>query len=76
MGETLERFMEELCVREQLIWGIFVIALTFLIVQVVYLAIFPVEEAILVVSVMNVVGFTVFLLGSGLLLRHCRAKYV
>lgn len=75
MGERLRSFVREMCYQDRLIWAIFAMALTFLIVQAGYLAVTDPEPALYVVSVMNLVGFTAFAIVSGALLHHCRTQY-
>lgn len=74
MGERLTRFVDNLCLQQRLIWAVFAIALTFLIVQLLYLAFATVDTALYVLSVMNITGFAVFAIASGALMRHCRRR--
>lgn len=71
MGERLDDFMEELCTRRQLISVIFFLAVFLIAIQLPYLFFVEWGSALSVVSVMNVVGFSVFAVVSGALLRHC-----
>lgn len=75
MGERLTAFLDHLCLQERLIWAVFAIAMTFLVVQLLYLGVADVEPALYVVSVMNVAGFTVFAIASGVLMYYCRRRY-
>lgn len=74
MGESLDRFLDELCVRRRTLAYIFVIAVTLIVIQVPYLFFVEFGTGLYVVSAINVAGFLVFAVGSGGLIRYCHRR--
>lgn len=73
-SDSRERFLEALCARRQQFVVVFAFALVFLLVQVPYLFVSDGDSALYVVAWLNVVGSTVFALGSGGVLWVCTRR--
>lgn len=69
-----DRFLTEVCNRRIFIYLIFVIATLFLLIQLPYVFVIDRGTGLYVVSVMNVVGLSIFFGSSGLLLWYCRHR--
>lgn len=74
MGEGFDGFMEELCVRSQLLSAIFIVAVMLVFFQLPFLLAGTGGDAMVVVSTINLVGFSTFAVGSGLTIRYCRKR--
>lgn len=74
MGESLDRFLEELCARTQFLAFIFIIASILILLQVPYLFVVEPGETLFVLAAMNVGGFAVFATASGVTLRYCARR--
>lgn len=74
MGEDLDGFLEELCFRTQLLWAIFMVAVTLVVFQIPFLLVGTGGDAVFVVSTMNLVGFVAFAVGSSVTIRYCRRR--
>lgn len=62
------------CQRKSWFRVIFVIAVTFLLVAIISFTVIDQESATFVINVMNVIGLTLFALGSGFVVRYCTQK--
>lgn len=74
MGESFDRFVDELCTRNRTMRYIFVIATALTFIQLPILFATEAGSAPYVVSVMNLVGFVGFALASGGLIRYCHRR--
>ncbi|WP_207586565.1 hypothetical protein [Halomontanus rarus] len=71
MGESLDRFMRELCERRTYIVWICLLSVVFTVLQLPYLFIVEPGTSLFVVSTMNVTGFALFAITSGATIRYC-----
>lgn len=73
-GLTLDGFVDEICNRTHQVRWIFGLALLFLVLNLPYLVFAEPGTGLYVVTVMNVVGFSLFVAASGLTIRYCRNR--
>lgn len=71
MGERLKHFLLTVCDRRTRVTWIFTLAIVFLVIQVPYLFIVEPGTSLFVVSVLNVIGLSVFTSVSGVTLWYC-----
>ena len=74
MTDQRERFFEELCSRRTHFVIVFAFAVLFLILQVPYLLVVDFGSTLAVVSVLNVVGASMFAAFSGGVLWFCKRR--
>lgn len=74
VGESGQVLIEAFCDRKQYILGLFAFAVVFLVLQVPYVFVLEPGSTLFVVSVMNVIGSTVFAAGFGAILWVCRQR--
>lgn len=76
MGESLDRFLGEICYQRTIIVWIFVVAAGLVVVQTPYLLFVSPGSALFVIVTMNVVGFAAFAIGSAAVIKYCDRRTV
>lgn len=71
MSENDDGFLDGVCHMQRYLVWIFTLAVALVIVQLPYLFVVEFGSSLFVVTTMNVVGFSLFAIGSGATLRVC-----
>ena len=71
MGESADGFLDGVCSMQRYVVWIFTLAVALVIVQLPYLFVVEFGSSLFVVATINVVGFSLFAIGSGATLRVC-----